>query len=55
MLLDLFLRLSTNDINNCGAVISNQAVVRQDPDNAASFLAAGLCPFGLAERVEDNY
>ena len=55
MLLDLFLRLSTNDINNCGAVISNPAVVRQDPDNAASFLAAGLCPFGLAERVEDNY
>ena len=55
MLLDLFLRLSTNDINNCGAVIGNPAVVRQDPDNAASFLAAGLCPFGLAERVEDNY
>ena len=55
MLLDLFLRLQSNDINNCGAVISNPAVVRQDPDNPASFLAAGLCPFGLAERVEDNY
>jgi outer membrane receptor protein involved in Fe transport len=55
MLLDLFLRLGSNDINNCGAVISNPAVVRQDPDNPASFLAAGLCPFGLAERVEDNY
>ena len=55
MLLDLFLRLQSNDINNCGAVISNPAVVRQAPDNPASFLAAGLCPFGLAERVEDNY
>ena len=55
MLLDLFLRLGSNDINNCGAVISNPAVVRQAPDNPASFLAAGLCPFGLAERVEDNY
>ena len=55
MLLDLFLRLESNDLNNCGAVVSNPAVVRQDPDNAASFLAAGLCPFGLAERVEDNY
>ena len=55
MLLDLFLRLSTNDINNCGAVIGNPAVVRMAPDNPDSFLAAGLCPFGLAERVEDNY
>ena len=55
MLLDLFLRLGSNDINNCGAVITNPAVVRQAPDNPASFLAAGLCPFGLAERVEDNY
>ena len=55
MLLDLFLRLQSNDINNCGAVISNPAVLRQAPDNPASFLAAGLCPFGLAERVEDNY
>ena len=55
MLLDLFLRLSSNDINNCGAVITNPALVRQTPDNPASFLAAGLCPFGLAERVEDNY
>ena len=55
MLLDLFLRLQSNDVNNCGAVISNPAVVRQAPDNPASFLAAGLCPFGLAERVEDNY
>ena len=55
MLLDLFLRLQSNDINNCGAVISNPAVLRQAPDNPDSFLAAGLCPFGLAERVEDNY
>ena len=55
MLLDLFLRLGSNDINNCGAVISNPAVVRQAPDNPATFLANGLCPFGLAERVEDQY
>ena len=55
MLLDLFLRLGSNDISNCDAVISNPAVLRMAPDNPASFLAAGLCPFGLAERVEDNY
>ena len=55
MLLDLYLRLGSNDISNCDAVISNPAVLRMAPDNPASFLAAGLCPFGLAERVEDNY
>ena len=55
MLLDLFLRLQQNNLNDCSSVVGNPAVVRQTPDNPATFLAAGLCPFGLAERVEDNY
>ena len=55
MLLDLFLRLQSNDISNCAGVVTNSAVVRQAPDNPQSFLDAGICPFGLAERVEDNY
>jgi len=55
MLLDLFLRLQSNDLSNCAGVVTNSAVVRQAPDNPQSFLDAGICPFGLAERVEDNY
>ena len=55
MLLDLYLRLEQNNINDCSSVVGNPAVLRQAADNPDSFLAAGLCPIGLAERVEDNY
>ena len=55
MLLDLYLRLQQNNLSDCSSVVGNPAVVRQAPDNPDTFTAAGLCPFGLAERVEDNY
>ena len=55
MLLDLYLRLQQNNLSDCSSVVGNPAVVRQTPDNPDTFIAAGLCPFGLAERVEDNY
>ena len=55
MLLDLYLRLQQNNLADCSSVVGNPAVVRQTPDNPETFIAAGLCPFGLAERVEDNY
>ena len=55
MLYDLLLRLQQNDLSNCAAVVGNPAVVRQAPDNPQTFLDAGICPFGLAERVEDKY
>ena len=46
MLLDLFLRLSTNDINNVEQLLKS-AVVRQ-VYNAASF-SSWFMPFGLRE------
>ena len=55
MLYDLLLRLQQNDLSNCASVVGNPAVVRQAPDNPQTFLDAGICPFGLAERVEDKY
>ena len=55
MLLDLYLRLQQNNLADCSSVVGNPAVVRQTPDNPETFIAAGLCPFGLADRVEDNY
>ena len=55
MLLDLYLRLQQNNLSDCSSVVGNPAVVRQTPDNPETFIAAGLCPFGLADRVEDNY
>ena len=55
MLLDLYLRLQQNNLSDCSSVVGNPAVVRQTPDNPETFITAGLCPFGLADRVEDNY
>ena len=53
---DMSLRFA-NGTNNCDSFIGNPAVVRDapDPDEAAYFAAAGVCPFGNVKHVEDNY
>ncbi|MEM7220827.1 MAG: TonB-dependent receptor [Pseudomonadota bacterium] len=42
---------------NCGSVVGNPAVVRgaPDPANDALFLAAGICPLGEVQRIDDQY
>ena len=62
MLLDLYMRVLSNPVvagdltaADCAAVVSNPAVVRQAADNPAAFYAAGFCPFGQVERIEDKY
>ena len=42
---------------NCGNVVGNPAVVRDAPDgsNDALYLAAGICPLGQVQRIDDNY
>ncbi|MGB5511498.1 MAG: TonB-dependent receptor, partial [Woeseiaceae bacterium] len=57
--LDLLLRLQAGN-SNCGSVVGNTAVVRNDisalsPEALALFDAAGICPAGDAQRVEDVY
>ena len=62
MLLDLYMRVLANPVApggltaaDCAAVVGNPAVVRQAADNPAAFYAAGFCPFGQVERIEDKY
>ena len=57
MLLDLVLRLQSNDLNNCNNVVTNPDVFRSDPDEdeAAAMIAVGICPFGQADRVLNEY
>jgi outer membrane receptor protein involved in Fe transport len=57
--LDLLLRIQAGD-SNCGSVVGNPAVIRNSDDSLsdealALFTAAGICPVGDAERVEDVY
>ena len=42
---------------NCGNVSGNSAVVRgpTDPANDALYLAAGICPVGEVQRIDDRY
>ena len=54
---DLLLRLQAGT-DNCDTVVGNPAVVRIDDvtdDQAAIFLAAGLCPFGNIDNIRDIY
>ncbi len=55
--LDLLLRLQQG-AGNCSASVGNPAVVRvtePDPEEAAIYEAAGICPAGLIRYVDDNY
>ena len=55
--LDLLARLN-HGAGNCGALQANPAVLRQtevDPDVAAIYQAAGLCPAGDILRIDDRY
>lgn len=57
--LDLLYRLEAGNVN-CGGVVGNTAVVRDGaatltPEQTALYEAAGLCPTGLAQRVDDVY
>ena len=56
MLLDLVTRLNAG-ISDCANVQGNPNVVRGDieADDAAGFLAAGLCPIGPVLYVSDTY
>jgi iron complex outermembrane receptor protein len=56
MTLDLLYRIQAGTANCAGATF-NDAVVREDPsvDEAAVYLAAGICPAGLATTVFDLY
>ena len=55
--LDLLMRLEAGT-GNCGSLAANPAVVRAseiDDDAAAVYLAAGICPAGDVERINDRY
>ena len=57
--LDLLLLLEAGD-SNCSGDIGNSAVIRNDtsglsPEALALFSAAGICPVGDAQRVDDIY
>lgn len=56
--LDLLLRLQ-HGASNCGSAAGNPAVVRSseppDPESLPLFEAAGICPFGQVERINDQY
>ena len=55
--LDLLMRIE-NGLNNCPAAAFNPAVLRDaeiDPDAAAVYQAAGICPAGGILRVDDQY
>ncbi len=56
-ILDLVLRLEAG-IGNCASFQGNPAVNREptlDPDEEAIYLAAGICPAGLIENIDDRY
>ncbi len=55
-LLDLYNRLQAG-ASNCTATTGNSAVVRADPgvDESAIYLAAGICPAGDIQYIDDNY
>ena len=55
-LLDLLLRLEAGT-SNCGSVIGNPAIGygAVDPEDVPYYLAAGVCPIGQTEYIEDNY
>ncbi len=55
-LLDLYQRLQAGT-SNCAANPGNSAVVRADPgdDESAIYLAAGICPAGDIQYIDDNY
>ena len=57
--LDLLTRLAQGTAN-CAAVQGNPAVVRADPstlspEEAALYMAAGICPVGEVQRIDDQY
>jgi outer membrane receptor protein involved in Fe transport len=57
--LDLLSRLAQGT-SNCASVQGNPAVVRDDPstlapEEAALYMAAGLCPAGEVQRIDDRY
>jgi outer membrane receptor protein involved in Fe transport len=57
--LDLLLRIQAGN-SNCGSLVGNQAVTRDSADSlsdeaVALFDAAGICPVGEAQRVDDVY
>ncbi len=55
--LDLLLRLQ-NGAGNCSGSVGNPAVVREaglEPDEAAIYEAAGICPAGLIRYIDDKY
>jgi outer membrane receptor protein involved in Fe transport len=55
-LLDLYERLQAGT-SNCAAAPGNSAVVRDEAgtDEAAIYLAAGICPAGDIQYIDDNY
>ena len=55
-LLDLLFRVRNGGVN-CAAFEGNPAVVRDDPDDdeIAIYTAAGICPAGNIEYVDDRY
>jgi iron complex outermembrane receptor protein len=55
-LLDLLLRLEAGT-SNCDSVIGNPAIGygTVDPEDIPYYLAAGVCPIGQTEYIEDNY
>ena len=55
--LDLLYRLQAGT-GNCASFVPNPAVVRStdiDDEAAANYLAAGICPAGEIERINDRY
>jgi hypothetical protein len=55
-LLDLLIRLEAGTAN-CDSVIGNPAIGYGpvDPDDIPYYLAAGICPIGQTEYIEDGY
>jgi hypothetical protein len=55
-ILDLLRRLE-HGAGNCSALQANDAVVRAAPngDEIAAFTAAGICPAGIIQYIDDNY
>ncbi len=55
-LLDLLLRLEAGT-SNCGSFTGNPAIGYGDvdPEDVPYYLAAGVCPIGQTEYIEDNY
>ncbi len=55
-LLDLLLRLEAGT-SNCASVVGNPAIGYGpiDPEDIPYYLAAGVCPIGQTEYVEDGY